>query len=259
MIPTIVARKIASSCQAGFVTPEGTGTNQRMTPVAIDASNGFIAAPCHGSEAGVIDAGADDSDEAFTVKLEIPRVVDVTLDLDNFGSEGETVESFGRFGREGRGFCEVDRRRDRERDLRQAWELKEREEDWLWREEKGREGGGRLALIFMEVERVEWKPWMEYTAPSEIFRVGLRNVADYEWLGFPKSIASWRCGLNGQIVQGSDIVTTDVDKASWIWGGGGGGGRERGRQRPNRRSETVFGGDVCLSRFDDSSYGGGPL
>ncbi|KAJ6424756.1 hypothetical protein OIU84_025512 [Salix udensis] len=73
MIPTIVARKIASSCQAGFVTPEGTGTNQKMTPVAIDASNGFIAAPCHGSEAGVTDAGADDSDEAFTVKLEIPR------------------------------------------------------------------------------------------------------------------------------------------------------------------------------------------
>ncbi|KAJ6777601.1 hypothetical protein OIU74_001561 [Salix koriyanagi] len=129
MIPTIVARKIASSCQAGLVTPEGTGTNQRMTPVAIDASNGFIAAPCHGSEAGVIDAGADDSDEAFTVKLEIPRVVDVTLDLDSFGSEGETVESFGRFGRVGRGFCEVDRRRDSERDLIQAWELKEREED----------------------------------------------------------------------------------------------------------------------------------
>ena len=129
MIPTIVARKIASSCQAGFVTPEGTGTNQRMTPVAIDASNGFIAAPCHGGEAGVIDVGADDADEAFTAKLEILRVVDVTLDLDNFGSKGETAESLGRFGREGRGFCEVDLRWERERDLRQGRELKEREHD----------------------------------------------------------------------------------------------------------------------------------
>ncbi|KAJ6948363.1 hypothetical protein NC651_002642 [Populus alba x Populus x berolinensis] len=100
-----------------------------MTPVAIDASNGFIAAPCHGSEAGVIDVGADDSDEAFTAKLEILRVVDVTLDLDNFGSKGETAESLGRFGREGRGFCEVDLGWERERDLRQGRELKEREHD----------------------------------------------------------------------------------------------------------------------------------
>ncbi|KAJ6750812.1 hypothetical protein OIU85_001357 [Salix viminalis] len=188
-----------------------------MTPVAIDASNGFIAAPCHGSEAGVIGAGAGDSDEAFTVKLEIPRVVDVTLDLDNFGSEGETVESFGRFGREGRGFCEVDRRRERERGLRQAWELKEREED--------------------------------VRANDDILRVyGVRERQGSE-LGFQSSLLCsavqwlWRegKGRGWSVIQGSDIVTTDVDKVGWIWGGGGDGGRERGRQRPNRRSETVEG------------------
>lgn len=133
MIPTIVARKIASSCQAGFVTPEGTGTNQRMTPVAMDASKGFMAAPCHGGEAGVIDVGAGDGDaadaDAFTVRLEIFRVVVVILDLENLGSKGETVESFGRFGRKGRGCGAVDLRCVRERDLRQGRELKEREHD----------------------------------------------------------------------------------------------------------------------------------
>jgi hypothetical protein len=161
MIPTIVARKIASSCQAGFVTPEGTGTNQRMTPIAIDASNGFIAAPCHGGEAGVIDVGADDADEAFTAKLEILRVVDVTLDLDNFGSKGETAESLGRFGRGGRGFCEVDLRWERERDLRQGRELKEREDDvrandailriYGFRERKGSELGFQSSLLYSTV------------------------------------------------------------------------------------------------------------
>lgn len=48
MIPTIVARKMARSCQASRETPDGTGTNQRITPVAMDAKSGFIAAPCHG-------------------------------------------------------------------------------------------------------------------------------------------------------------------------------------------------------------------
>ncbi|KAJ6895039.1 hypothetical protein NC651_021498 [Populus alba x Populus x berolinensis] len=134
MIPTIVARKIASSCHAGFVTPAGTGTNQRMTPVAMDASKGFMAAPCHGGEAGVIDVGAGDGDaadvDAFTVRLEIFRVVVVILDLENLGSKGETVESFGRFGRKGRGCGAVDLRCERERDLRQGRELlKEREDD----------------------------------------------------------------------------------------------------------------------------------
>jgi len=134
MIPTIVARKIASSCHAGFVTPAGTGTNQRMTPVAMDASKGFMAAPFHGGEAGVIDVGAGDGDaadaDAFTVKLEIFRVAVVILDLENLGSKGETVESFGRFGRKGRGCGAVDLRCERERDLRQGRELlKEREDD----------------------------------------------------------------------------------------------------------------------------------
>ncbi len=52
IIPTMVARKIASSCHALRVTPEGTGTNQSIIPVAIDASNGLIAAPCHGGDVG---------------------------------------------------------------------------------------------------------------------------------------------------------------------------------------------------------------
>jgi hypothetical protein len=48
MIPTIVPKKIASNCHACLDTPSGVGTNQRITPVAIDAKSGFIAAPCHG-------------------------------------------------------------------------------------------------------------------------------------------------------------------------------------------------------------------
>lgn len=52
MIPTIVARNIESNCHAFLETPVGTGTNQRITPVAIEASRGFIAAPCHGTGAG---------------------------------------------------------------------------------------------------------------------------------------------------------------------------------------------------------------
>lgn len=45
MMPTIVPRKMASNCHALRETPSGTGTNQRMTPVAMEASKGFIAAP----------------------------------------------------------------------------------------------------------------------------------------------------------------------------------------------------------------------
>lgn len=48
MMPTMVARKIASSCHAFLETPAGCGTNHRMTPVAIAAASGFSAAPCHG-------------------------------------------------------------------------------------------------------------------------------------------------------------------------------------------------------------------
>lgn len=59
-MPTIVARNMESSCQALRETPDGTGTNQRMTPVAIDAINGFNAAPCHGCcDGGVTAAGVD--------------------------------------------------------------------------------------------------------------------------------------------------------------------------------------------------------
>lgn len=48
MIPTTVARKMASNCHAFFETPAGVGTNHRITPVRMEASKGFIAAPCHG-------------------------------------------------------------------------------------------------------------------------------------------------------------------------------------------------------------------
>lgn len=72
MIPTMVPRKIANSCHAFRVTPSGTGTNQSMTPVAIDANRGFIAAPCHGCAGGVAGAGvteAEAEDEALTVRV----------------------------------------------------------------------------------------------------------------------------------------------------------------------------------------------
>lgn len=52
MMPTMVARKMERSCQALRVTPAGAGTNQRMTPVAIEAIRGWSAAPCHGCGAG---------------------------------------------------------------------------------------------------------------------------------------------------------------------------------------------------------------
>ena len=48
MMPTMVPRKIARSCHAFRETPAGTGENQIRTPVAMEASKGFMAAPCHG-------------------------------------------------------------------------------------------------------------------------------------------------------------------------------------------------------------------
>lgn len=48
MIPTMVARKIASNCHAFLDTPAGWGRNHMMTPVAIAATSGFSSAPCHG-------------------------------------------------------------------------------------------------------------------------------------------------------------------------------------------------------------------
>lgn len=68
MIPTIVARKMASSCHAFLDTPEGTGTNQRITPVAIEAISGFIAAPVHGCGG---DAGATGEEEAEAEALTV--------------------------------------------------------------------------------------------------------------------------------------------------------------------------------------------
>lgn len=67
MIPTIVAKKMASSCHAFLDTPEGTGTNHRMMPVAIEARRGFNAAPCHGFAGG--DAAAPGEAAALTVRL----------------------------------------------------------------------------------------------------------------------------------------------------------------------------------------------
>lgn len=69
MIPTMVARKMERSCHAFLVTPAGVGTNQRITPVAIDAIRGFIAAPCHGSLAGVM----EDPPVATVALTEKPR------------------------------------------------------------------------------------------------------------------------------------------------------------------------------------------
>lgn len=69
MIPTIVARKIASSCHAFLETPDGSGTNQRIIPVAIEARRGLIAAPCQGFfPAGAAGAPAAAAvDDALTV------------------------------------------------------------------------------------------------------------------------------------------------------------------------------------------------
>ena len=71
MIPTMVARKIASSCHALRVTPAGTGTNHRIIPVAIDARSGFIAAPCHGGDAGTGGGGLADVAAPLTVALTV--------------------------------------------------------------------------------------------------------------------------------------------------------------------------------------------
>ena len=53
MMPTMVERKMASSCHALRGTPDGVGMNQMSTPVAMEISNGVMAAPCSGGGAGV--------------------------------------------------------------------------------------------------------------------------------------------------------------------------------------------------------------
>lgn len=72
MIPTIVARKMASSCHALRETPLGTGTNQRITPVAMEARSGLIAAPCHGAGAGTAgDGEAAEAEEETLTKADL--------------------------------------------------------------------------------------------------------------------------------------------------------------------------------------------
>lgn len=41
-----------SNCQAIRETPSGAGKNHRMTPVAMEATSGLMAAPCHGCGGG---------------------------------------------------------------------------------------------------------------------------------------------------------------------------------------------------------------
>lgn len=58
---------MARSCQALRETPEGAGTSQRMTPVAIEAARGFKAAPCQG--AGAAAGAAEAEAEARTTGI----------------------------------------------------------------------------------------------------------------------------------------------------------------------------------------------
>jgi hypothetical protein len=51
MMPTMVERKMASSCHALRGTPDGAGMNQMSTPVAMEISSGVMAAPCSGGGA----------------------------------------------------------------------------------------------------------------------------------------------------------------------------------------------------------------
>lgn len=72
IMPTIVPKKIASSCHALRFTPAGTGENQRITPVAMEAISGFMEAPCHGCTGADEGAGAGvmEAAEALTVREE---------------------------------------------------------------------------------------------------------------------------------------------------------------------------------------------
>lgn len=115
MIPTMVARKIASNCHALRVTPSGTGTNHRIKPVAIDAIRGLMAAPCHGTGAGATGGdGEAAAEEALT------RVDDLRL-REAAGSGDLSKEK--RESRDRRGFVKLreeegGRGRERDRDLR---------------------------------------------------------------------------------------------------------------------------------------------
>lgn len=103
MIPTMVARKIASNCQALRDTPDGTGTSQRITPVAIEASSGLIAAPCHGGDGGFAATDAPPLAADLTVNL-------VSLDWLRLG-----------LGRVWNREVEADLDRERELGCREKW------------------------------------------------------------------------------------------------------------------------------------------
>lgn len=66
MMPTMVARKMARSCQAFRATPVGTGRNQTITPVRMEAARGFKAAPCHWGCEGTAPGAAAAAAEALT-------------------------------------------------------------------------------------------------------------------------------------------------------------------------------------------------
>ncbi|KAI4386255.1 hypothetical protein MLD38_004201 [Melastoma candidum] len=69
IIPTTVARNIERSCHALRETPDGTGTNHRMTPVAMEASRGLMAAPCQGWGGGAGAAAAGTGAEAAEAEI----------------------------------------------------------------------------------------------------------------------------------------------------------------------------------------------
>ena len=59
MIPTMVARKMARSCQAFLATPSCRGMNHIIIPVRNMMPNGFKEAPFHcGAAAAAAGAGA---------------------------------------------------------------------------------------------------------------------------------------------------------------------------------------------------------
>jgi len=118
MIPTMVARKIASNCHALRVTPSGTGTNHRIKPVAIEARRGLMAAPCHGTGAGT-KGGVGEEEAEATVEEALTRVDD--LRRKETGSGDLSKEK--RESRDRRGFVKLreeegGRGRERDRDLR---------------------------------------------------------------------------------------------------------------------------------------------
>lgn len=73
MIPTMVAKKMESNCHAILETPEGGGRNQIITPVAMEAMNGLMAAPCHGWGAGTTGTAEVEADGFETIRSRLIR------------------------------------------------------------------------------------------------------------------------------------------------------------------------------------------